>query len=121
MAAIPPGSDGFAGPSVVEAGGVEVQDGFGDFGSGGGGGQGAERGRGDGVPDGADLQGDQVVELVTAVRGGGQAEPATRRDLLHRLLERHGRDVVALVDDDQPVRRGQFGDVLAPGTESAAS
>jgi hypothetical protein len=30
------------------------------------------------------LHGDHVVELVAAVRGGGQPEPAPRRDLLDR-------------------------------------
>jgi len=34
------------------------------------------------VPDRANLQGDQVVKLVTPVGGGGQAEPAPTRDLL---------------------------------------
>jgi hypothetical protein len=63
-------------------------------------------GSGDGVPDRAEVQGDQVVELVPAVRSGGQPEPAPRRDLLDRVLERRGRDVVALIGDDQPVAAG---------------
>jgi hypothetical protein len=58
------------------------------------------------VPDRPDLHGDQVVELVAPVRGGGQPEPAARRDLLDRVLEGCGWNVVALVGDDQPVSGG---------------
>ena len=36
---------------------------------------------------GPTLQGDQVIELVTAVGSGGQAEPAASRDLLDGILE----------------------------------
>lgn len=43
---------------------------------------------GDGVPDGHDLQGDQVIGFVTAVGSGDQAEPAASRDLPDRMLER---------------------------------
>jgi hypothetical protein len=60
---------------------------------------------GDGVPDAADLQGDEVVELVAPVGGCGQAEPSAGRDLLDRVLECCRRDVVALVRDDQLPRR----------------
>ena len=42
-------------------------------------------------PDRSHLHGDQVVELVAAVRGGGEPEPAPCRDLLDRVLERGGR------------------------------
>ena len=57
-------------------------------------------GKCDGVPNWSHLHGDQVVELVAAVWGGGQPEPAPGRDLLDRVLERRGRDVVAFVGDD---------------------
>jgi hypothetical protein len=67
----------------------------------------------DGVPDGPDLQSDQVIELVTAVGSGGQAEPAAGRDLLDRVLERCCRDVVALVGNDQAVPSGERRDVVA--------
>lgn len=60
-------------------------------------------GVGDGVPDGADLQGDEVVKLVAPVGGGGQAEPAAGRDLLCRVLEDRGWDVMALVHGDQAI------------------
>jgi hypothetical protein len=65
------------------------------------------------VPDRSGLHGDQVVELVAAVRGGGQPEPAPCRDLLDGVLERGGRDVMAFVGDDQAVPGGQFRDVVA--------
>jgi len=61
----------------------------------------------DGVPDRSHLHSDQVVELVAAVRGGGQPEPALCRDLLDRVLERGGRDVMAFVGDDKAVPGGQ--------------
>ena len=69
----------------------------------------------DGVPDRAELQRDEVVELVAAVGGGGQAEPAAGGDLADGVLEGGGRDVVALVDDDQPVAGGQLRDVVGAG------
>ena len=69
----------------------------------------------DGVPDRAELQGNQVVEAVTTVRGGGQSEPTASRDLLDDVLEGCRRDVVALVDHDEPVSGSQLGDVVAPG------
>jgi len=51
----------------------------------------------DGVPDRAELQGNQVVETVTTVWGGGQSEPTASRDLLDDVLEGCRRDVVAKV------------------------
>ncbi len=70
---------------------------------------------GHGVPDRADLQRDEVVELVAPVRGGGQAEPAARRDLPDDLLERRGRNMVTFIGDDQPVSGGQRRDIVAAG------
>jgi hypothetical protein len=72
-------------------------------------------GQGDGVADRADLHGDEVVELVAPVGGGGQAEPPPRSYLPDGVLERGGGDVVALVGDDQPVPGGQLRDVVAAG------
>jgi hypothetical protein len=72
-------------------------------------------GHGDGVADRADLHGDEVVELVAPVGGGGQAEPPPRSYLPDGVLERGGGDVVALVGDDQPVPGGQLRDVVAAG------
>ena len=51
----------------------------------------------------AALEPDQGFEPVAPVRGGGQAEPASRPGALHARLERDRRDVVALVDDDEAV------------------
>jgi hypothetical protein len=69
----------------------------------------------DGVPDRSHLHGDQVVEFVAAVRGGGQPQPSPCGDLLDRVLECGGRDMVALVSDDETVPGGQFRDVVAAG------
>jgi hypothetical protein len=70
---------------------------------------------GDGVPDRADLEVGQVVELVAPVGGGGQAEPAAGGDLLDRVLERRRRDMMAFVGDDQAIARGERADVLVAG------
>ncbi len=70
---------------------------------------------GDGMPYGADLLRDQVVELVATVRRGGQPEPAARRDLLDDILERRGRNVVAFIGDDQPISRSERSDVVTAG------
>jgi len=70
---------------------------------------------GDGVPDRADVHGDEVVELVAPVRGGGQAEPAPDRDLPDGILEGGGWHVVALVGDDKPVPDGESGSSVRAG------
>ena len=67
------------------------------------------------MPDRLGLHGDQVVELVAPVRRGGQPEPAARRDLLDRVLERRSRDMVTFVSDNQPITAGQHDDVLLAG------
>ena len=67
------------------------------------------------VADRADLHADEVVELVAPVGGGGQPEPPPGGDLPDGVLERGGRDVVALIGDDQPVPGGQLSDVVAAG------
>ncbi len=67
---------------------------------------------GDRMADGADLDGDEIVEPVAPVEGGGQPEPAAHRDLPDRVLECRRGDVVALVGHDQPVAGGQGGDVV---------
>src|SRR5262249_59924993 len=59
--------------------------------------------------------GDEVVELVAPVRGGGQAEPAPYRDLLDGILEGGSWHVVTLVRNDQPVPGGETSDVIATG------
>ena len=67
-----------------------------------------------GVPDRAQLQRDQIVELVATVRGCGQPEPPPGGDLAHGVLERRGRDVMALVDHDEAVPGGQLRQIIAP-------
>jgi len=69
----------------------------------------------DRVPDLSDLPGDEVVELVSPVRGGGQPKPSASGDLPHGVLEGRGRDMVAFVGDDKTVAGGQLADVSAPG------
>ncbi len=72
-------------------------------------------GCGDGVSGRADVQADEVVELVASVGGGGKAEPAAGGDLFDGVGERGGRDVVAFVGDDEAVAGGEVGDVGAAG------
>ena len=69
----------------------------------------------DGVADRAELQRDQVVELVAAVWSSGQPEPSARRDLLDGVFERRSWDVVALVHNHQSVAAGELLDVLRAG------
>ena len=118
MAAMPPGTDGSASPRVDVAGVVQGEDPFDDAGCRAR--EGAGCGSAHGVADGAELEGNEVVESVAAVRGGGQAEPAPSRDVPDGVLERRGGDVVALVDDDQAVAGGERGQVVAAGRGSAA-
>jgi hypothetical protein len=58
------------------------------------------------------VHGYQSLEPVSAVRRGGQSQPDRRADLADHALEGNGRDVVAFVDDHEPISRGQFADVL---------
>ncbi len=60
------------------------------------------------MADRADLHADQVVELVAAVRGGGQPEPSPGSDLAGGVLERGGRDVVALVSSGTVISRDEL-------------
>jgi hypothetical protein len=70
---------------------------------------------GDGVPDRAELPGDEFAESVTAHRCGGQAEPELRGDVLDRVVVGGCGEVVAFVDDDLTVPVGELRDVVAPG------
>ena len=67
------------------------------------------------MPDRTDLHGDEVVELVAPVRGGGQAKPAPDRDLLDGVLEGGRWHVVALSGDDQAVSGGEISDIVPAG------
>src|SRR6266508_1561117 len=55
------------------------------------------------VADRPTLHGDDLLQTVSSVRGGGQAEEVAGRRLSNVRLERDGRQVVALVDQDQAV------------------
>ena len=52
------------------------------------------------------------VQSILAFRGRGEPQPPSRTDLGHNLLVGPGSEVVALVDDDLTVARGQLPDVL---------
>jgi hypothetical protein len=67
------------------------------------------------MPDRADMHGDEVVEFVPPVRGGGEAQPAPCGDLPDGILEGSGWHMMALVRDDQPVPGGEAGDVVTTG------
>ena len=66
------------------------------------------------MPDRAQLQRDQIVELVATVRGCGQPEPPPGGNLAHGVLERRGGEVMALVDHDEAVSSGQLRQIIAP-------
>ena len=63
----------------------------------------------------AAVHGDDGLEPVAPVGGGGEPDPATCRDLFDARLEGDGGDVVALVDDHQPVAGGERCEVVAAG------
>ena len=75
----------------------------------------AYRGLGHGVLDRTELQGDEVVELVPPIGGGGQPDPPTGRDLPDRMLERGGWHMVAFVDHHQAVPGGERADIAVAG------
>ena len=52
---------------------------------------------------GSAVETDDRFELVPPVRGGGEAEPPPGPGPLDARRERDGGEVVALVDDDEPV------------------
>src|SRR4051794_6694378 len=99
---------------VAEAGRVDVQDRFRCLCVRRAAADGAGGRLDEGVADRAQLEGDEVVELVASVRGRGQTEPAASRDLLYGVLEGGGGHVVALVDNHQAVVAGPVGDVVVP-------
>lgn len=63
----------------------------------------------------AALQGDDAFESVAAIRGGGEAKPATGRRSADASLEGHRGQVVALVNDDEPIAAEQFVGSLPAG------
>jgi hypothetical protein len=79
--------------------------------------QGRARGGGqcDLVASGAAVHGDDGLEPVTPVGGGREPDPAACRDLLDARLEGDGRDVVAFVDDHQPIAGGARYEIAAVG------
>src|SRR5262249_12882566 len=64
------------------------------------------------MADGAAMHLHEGLETIAAVGSGSQADPAPDRDLAHDALEGHGRHVVALVDDDQPVDGGELSEII---------
>lgn len=57
----------------------------------------------EGVPDGAELESDQVIQAVAAVGRGGEPEPGAGGNGAYYGLEGGRWDVVAPIDDDQAV------------------
>ena len=62
---------------------------------------------------GATVHGNDGLEPIAPVGGGGEPDPAACRDLFDARLEGDGGDVVALVDDRQPVAGGARYEVVA--------
>jgi len=75
--------------------------------------EGVAGGGADRVSHGSELGVDELIELVAAVGGCGQPEPVPRGDALDGAGVGRGGQVVALIDDDQPVLGGPAG-VHAP-------
>ena len=73
------------------------------------------------VADRTALHGDDRLEPVTPVRGGGQPEPPAAAGIAHGDLERPGREVVAFVDDHQAVPVEQRRSIRATGDRLQAS
>jgi hypothetical protein len=69
----------------------------------------------DGVPNRAELQRDQIVEFVSAVRCRGEPEPSACRDLFDGVFERCRGYVMAFVDDHQSVAAAERLDIVTPG------
>ena len=113
MAAIPPGADGSASPRWSNAVRCTVSERSGDA-AGRGGGERAGSGRCHRVPHRPELQGDQIVQLVASVGSCRQTQPPPRGDLAYGVLERRRWNVVAFIDDHQPVGRGQLGQIVSP-------
>ena len=66
-----------------------------------------------GVADWPELHVQDCFQAVTTPWGGGQADPAPVGGLADRLLEAHRRQVVAFIDDDQPVARKHLARVVS--------
>jgi len=49
------------------------------------------------------VHGDEALEAIAPVGRSGKSQPPPDTDLFDTSLERHGRHVVALVDNDKPV------------------
>lgn len=64
------------------------------------------------VTDGSQLHVEDAFEAVAAARCSRQANPAPVRGCTHASLEGHRRQVVTLVDDDEPVAVEHLGDVV---------
>ena len=60
------------------------------------------------VAYGAAVHRDQALQAIAAVGGGGEPQPVRDGDLAHAPFESDCGDVVALVDDDEPVTFGHL-------------
>ena len=96
-----------------ERGGVDDEHGAGSVGTGAF--EGVGVGVSEGVADRAELEADQVIEAVAPVRRGGEPDPVAGGDGADGGLERGGRDVVALIDDDLAVGAELVGEVGSAG------
>lgn len=67
------------------------------------------------MPDGTELEPDQVIEPIAAVGRGGEPDPVAGWDGADGGLECGGRDVMALVDDDLTVAAQRVGEVSSAG------
>ena len=67
------------------------------------------------VAGGPELRVEDAFEAVTAAGGSRQADPTAVGGGADAALEGHGRQVVAFVDDDQPVAVEDLGSVVPPG------
>ena len=68
---------------------------------------------GHGVANGPELHVKNAFKAVAPAGSGGQAQPPAVGSPTHAALEGHRRQVVALVDDDEPVTLEHISDILA--------
>jgi hypothetical protein len=68
-----------------------------------------------GLADWAKLETDELIKLITTVRGSGQSEPAAGRNLTHGMLKGGSRYMVAFIDNNKSVARCQRGEVVTTG------
>ena len=60
---------------------------------------------------------DELLEMIPPVGSRGQSEPVPYRHLTNDALEGDGRNVMALVDNDEAIRLGDFAQIF-PSSEA---